>query len=330
MVNRLRFYVRSHACIAVLAAILATMGLASAASASQGAHGARHAGYQRGRIHHVLGKGGPASGHPGIGHGPGHGPGSSRQSSYLALGDSLAFGYSAAKFKELEPEENPADYNTGYVDDFAHLLKLGNPKLEVVNDGCPGETTESFIKGPCEYQLAYRLHHPYVGGPTSSQLSDALTYLQANPNTNPITLDIGANDALGVIEHTCEKKVECVIKEAPALFAHIAANLGLILTDLRGADPHATIIVLGLYNPFGEKLPGGNALTAQLNEVMEKVASTVGARFADPLPIFNPPGALEEPTICLLTNMCKTPEDIHPTDLGYGVLAGLIAKEYYF
>jgi lysophospholipase L1-like esterase len=324
MVSRLRLYVRSHVCIAVLAAILATMGLASAASASQGGRRAPHAGYQRGHVHRVLSKNGPASGHPGIGHGH------ARQSSYLALGDSLAFGYSAAKFKELEPEENPADYNTGYVDDFAHLLKLGNPKLEVINDGCPGETTESFIKGPCEYQLAFPLHHPYVGGPTSSQLSDALAYLQANPNTNPITIDIGANDALGVIEHTCEKKVECVIKEAPALFAHIAANLGLILTDLRGADPHATIIVLGLYNPFGEKLPGGNALTAQLNEVMDKVAEAVGARFADPLPVFNPPGKLEEPTICLLTNMCKTPEDIHPTDLGYGVLAGLIAKQYFF
>ena len=324
MVSRLRFYVRSHACVVALAAILATMGLATAAGASQGTPRARHAGYQRGHVHHVLGKSGPASGHPGTGHGSG------RPSSYLALGDSLAFGYSQAKFESLLPSEPPSAYNTGYVDDFAHLLKLGNPKLEVINDGCPGETTESFIKGPCAYQLAYPLHHPYAGGPTSSQLSDALAYLQANPNTSPITLDIGANDALGVIEHTCNKQVECVIKEAPALFAHVGANLGLILADLRGADPHATIIVLGLYNPFGEKLPGGNTLTAQLNEVMEKVASAVGARFADPLPIFNPPGALEEPTICLLTNMCKTPEDIHPTDLGYGVLAGLIAKQYYF
>jgi lysophospholipase L1-like esterase len=324
MFGRLRLHVRSHACFAVLAAILITMWLASGAGASQGAHGAHHAGYQRGRVHQVLGKEGPASGHPGIGHGP------RQQSSYLALGDSLAFGYSQAKFESLLPTEPPSAYNTGYVDDFAHILKLGNPKLQVINDGCPGETTESFIKGPCEYQLAFSLHHPYVGGPTSSQLSDALAYLQANPNTNPITLDIGANDALGVIEHTCENKVECVIKEAPALFAHIATNLGLILGDLRGADPHATIIVLGLYNPFGEKLPGGNALTAQLNEVMDKVAEAVGARFADPLPVFNPPGKLEEPTICLLTNMCNEPKDIHPTDLGYAVLAGLIAKQYFF
>jgi lysophospholipase L1-like esterase len=327
MFDRLRFHVRSHACIAVLAAILTTMLLASTAGAfsaqrehSRYAH-SRHGGQQ-------IGHRGPGHGSPPPGQkGPGHG---FPQAGYLALGDSLAFGYSQAKFESLLPNENPAEYNTGYVDDFAHLLRFANPKLQVINDGCPGETTESFIKGPCEYQLAFPLHHPYVGGPTSSQLSDALAYLQANPNTNPITLDIGANDALGVIEHTCEKKVECVIKEAPALFAHIAANLGLILGELRGADPHATIIVLGLYNPFGEKLAGGNALTAQLNEVMDKVASAVGARFADPLPVFNPPGKLEEPTICLLTNMCKTPEDIHPTDLGYAVLAGLIAKQYYF
>jgi lysophospholipase L1-like esterase len=316
------------------------MWLASAAGAFTGQRDhskhayPRHGGPRIG--HQAPGHGGPPNGQKQPGHGgppPGQkGPGHPfpQASSYLALGDSLAFGYSQAKFEELLPEENPADYDTGYVDDFAHVLRLGNPRLQVINDGCPGETTESFIKGPCEYQLAFPLHHPYVGGPTSSQLSDALAYLQANPNTNPITLDIGANDALGVIEHTCEKKVECVIKEAPALFAHIAANLGLILGDLRGADPHATIIVLGLYNPFGEKLPGGNALTAQLNEVMDKVAEAVGARFADPLPVFNPPGAFEEPTICLLTNMCKKPEDIHPTDLGYAVLAGLIAKQYFF
>jgi lysophospholipase L1-like esterase len=332
MVSRLRFHVRSRACfhvrsracIAVLAAIFATTALPSAASASQGTHGARQAGYRRGRVHRELGEKGPASGHPGIGHGPG------RPSSYLALGDSLAFGYSEAKFNSLYPNENPAAYDTGYVDDFAHLLRIGHPNLQVVNDGCPGETTESFINGPCAYQLAYPLHHPYIGGPGSSQLSDALAYLKANPNTNPITLDIGANDALGAIEHTCEKKVECVIEEAPALFAHIGANLGLILANLRGADPHATIVVLGLYNPFGEKLPGGDALTAQLNEVMSKVAATVGARFADPLPLFNPPGALEEPTICLLTNMCTPLEDIHPTDLGYAVLAGVIARQYFF
>jgi lysophospholipase L1-like esterase len=249
--------------------------------------------------------------------------------SYLALGDSLAFGYSQAKFNSLFPDENPADFESGYVNVFGDVLKLFNPTLQIVNDGCPGETTESFIKGPCAYQLEFPLHHPYVGGPSSSQLSDALAYLQAHPGAvNPITIDIGANDALGLIEGTCKLEAACIAAGAPAVFAKIGANLGLILGQLRAAAPHAQIIVLGLYNPFGETIAGGDALTAALNEVEAGVAASVGARFADPLPFFNPPGALEAPTICLLTNMCTPLVDIHPTELGYKVLGGLVLGQY--
>lgn len=336
MASWLRFTIRSRACLVALTAIFAASCLASPVGALAAQNGyAGHTDSQRGgqKIDYQAPKHGrprrPWHGGPPAGHQPpGHG---APQLSYLALGDSLAFGYSEAKFNSLYPNESPAAYDTGYVDDFAHVLKLGDPSLQVINDGCPGETTESFINGPCAYQLEFPLHHPYVGGATSSQLSDALAYLNAHPGAvNPITLDIGANDALGVIETTCKREPECVVKDAPALFAHIAVNLGLILADLRAAAPHATLIVLGLYNPFGEKLAGGDALTAQLNEVMSKVASSAGARFADPLPVFNPPGALEKPTICLLTNMCTPLEDIHPTDLGYAVLAGLIAKQYFF
>lgn len=251
------------------------------------------------------------------------------QHSYLALGDSLAFGYSQAKFNNLFPNENPAAYNTGYVDDFGRFLLKTHRDTSIVNDGCPGETTDSFIAGPCQYQLAFPLHHPYVAGPASSQLADALTYLHANPGeVSPITLDIGANDALGVIEGTCKLEAACIAAHAPALFAHIAGNLGTVLADLRGAAPNAKIVVLGLYNPFGATISGGDELTAALNEVMRQVAGTVAARFADPLPVFNPPGAREQPTICLLTNMCTPLTDIHPTDLGYAVLASLILRQY--
>jgi lysophospholipase L1-like esterase len=251
--------------------------------------------------------------------------------SYLALGDSLAFGYSQAKFDELYPDENPADYETGYVNDFANVLKVFDPALQIINDGCPGETTESFIHGPCAYvdPDGFTLHHSYAGGPDSSQLSDAIAYLEAHPGSvNPITIDIGANDALGLIETTCKLEAACIAAGAPAVFAKIGANLGLILGELRAAAPHAQIIVLGLYNPFGETITGGDALTADLNEVEAKVAAGVGARFADPLPLFNPPGALEAPTICLLTNMCTPLVDIHPTDLGYKVLGGLVLQQY--
>src|SRR5271168_5108016 len=61
-------------------------------------------------------------------------------STYLALGDSLAYGFHAAQFKEELAKTgtvNPANFNNGYVDDFAAGLKLLNPKLQVINDGCP-------------------------------------------------------------------------------------------------------------------------------------------------------------------------------------------------
>lgn len=248
---------------------------------------------------------------------------------YLALGDSLAFGYSQAKFNSLFPNENPAAYDTGYVDDFGKALGLFQPGVQIVNDGCPGETTDSFIKGPCQYQLAFPLHHPYSGGKASSQLSDALNYLGGHPGTvSPITLDIGANDALGVIEGVCKLQPTCIAEQAPALFTHIATNLGSILGQLRAAAPHARIIVIGLYNPFGPSIAGADQLTAQLNTVMAGVAAAVGARFVDPLPVFNPQGPFEQPTLCLLTNICTSLKDIHPTDLGYAVLGGLVLQQY--
>ena len=105
------------------------------------------------------------------------------------------------------------------------MLKLFDPRLQLVNDGCPGETTESFIHGPCAYvdPDGFMLHHPYAGGPTSSQLSDAIAYLDAHPGTvNPITIDIGANDALGLIEGTCKLEAACIAAGAPAVFAKSA------------------------------------------------------------------------------------------------------------
>jgi lysophospholipase L1-like esterase len=322
MAVRFRSDVRLGGLLLALATLLSALLIAAPA----GAHGRwRGRAHVAPTIHHQ----GIPTPRPGSKPRPPIPPPAPQQFSYLALGDSLAFGYSAAKFKELEPEENPADYDTGYVNDFGNVLKLFAPSLQIINDGCPGETTESFIKGPCEYQLAYPLHHPYSGGPTSSQLSDALAYLGAHPGTvSPITLDIGANDVLGLIEGTCDYEAACIAKDAPAEFARIGANLGLILGELRAAAPHAQIVVLGLYNPFGEKIAGGDALTAALNEVEAGVAADFGARFADPLPVFNPPGALEAPTICLLTNMCTPLVDIHPTTLGYAVLAGLILQQY--
>jgi lysophospholipase L1-like esterase len=226
------------------------------------------------------------------------------KSAYLALGDSLAFGFQQVKFNQNFPTEDPTVYNTGYVDDFAKDLTSIDPRIQTINLGCPGETTDSLLGlAPCPYHPPFALHSSYTG----SQLDAALAVLRANPGqVSPVTIDIGANDLLG-----------------GATLAHIQANLSTILAKLRNAAPYTEIIVLGLYNPLIVSIPGSDAVAAQFNSLEAQTAAQYRARFADPLPVFNP-AVNEIPTICALTLICTPLQDIHASDLGYQKLADLV------
>jgi lysophospholipase L1-like esterase len=150
---------------------------------------------------------------------------------YLALGDSLAFGYSQQLFNENEKlGEPPTAFEHGYVNDyFATFKNMGS----LTNDGCPGETTDSMIgngplgtamarslgttgESPCAYHKAgLRLHHEYGG--TKSQLESALETVAAGAAmgkpVKTLTLNIGANDELRTV-HKCEKEAEPAEKAA--------------------------------------------------------------------------------------------------------------------
>jgi len=288
---------------------------------------------------------------------------------YLALGDSLAYGFHEALFEEertnpkMEGEcflsfgcIKPATFNDGYVDHFGAALKFFHPTLKVINDGCPGETTESMIDGPAEFAgivCAGRslerpfplvwLHHRYT--PNVSQLSAALAILRANPNVSPITLDIGGNDLTDFLGEECgfpketSRCTEAIVPKVVAKIAQIAANASFILNELHNAAPKAQIVLLGLYNPYPAVLKPegtGDKLVAAFNAAQASVAAKVpGASFANPEPLFNPslltgkPEASDLRTICAFTAICphgtfKVGGDFHPSKLGYGVLAGVV------
>jgi lysophospholipase L1-like esterase len=279
---------------------------------------------------------------------------------YLALGDSLAYGYHAAQFKsELESKGyvEPSTFEEGYVNDFYASLKLLNPKLQLIDNGCPGETTETLIGGsgipgycaggPTGTPFPYAfLHHTY--SPYTSQLADALAILKENPKVSPITLDIGANDVLQFLESKCgfPATFTCTPAQIEAEFGHIAGNVYSILSQLHAAAPKAQIVLVGLYNPYPEVLPspGGDKTTAALNIALEGVAAKVpDTSFANPEPLFNTsiltglPESTDLTTICAFTAMCPggtynptSPNaDIHPTTLGYGVMAGVVAADFF-
>jgi len=70
---------------------------------------------------------------------------------YLATGDSLAFGYSSQLYHEGEANGfvDPEGFEHGYANQYFKALKSKAAKagdgLRLVNDGCPGETTGSMI-----------------------------------------------------------------------------------------------------------------------------------------------------------------------------------------
>ena len=158
---------------------------------------------------------------------------------YLALGDSISFGYTAEKFNENFPNEAPAYFEGGFANAFK--AKLGGKEelgkgVVLVNDGCPGETSNGFIgenealggqkstepagskpQGPGDWHpCAYNnvnglpLHNSLsVGKESISQLEDALSILKKGAPVHPvkaITLNIGSNDELAGIT-ICENEI---------------------------------------------------------------------------------------------------------------------------
>lgn len=237
---------------------------------------------------------------------------------YLALGDSIAFGYQVARHVAGLP---PAGFNTGYVDVFATRLRAIRPDLTVVNYGCPGETTTTFIVGGClANNVGFPLHDAFSG----AQLDAAVSFLRAHPGqVSPITLTLWGND-VREFANSCSD-LDCVANGAPALIASIANNLSIILGRLSAAAPDAEIVITGSWNSNLDILEMTDPLFKFLNESMAAVAAQQRVRFADPFPVFNPQGnlALEIQAHCTMTLLC-TQQDSHPSDEGYRALAHLI------
>jgi lysophospholipase L1-like esterase len=287
----------------------------------------------------------PAAGARGIGN------------TYLALGDSLAYGYHQAQFQEelkANGRVEPANFKDGYVNDFGAGLKLLNRRLQIVNDGCPGETTETMIHGSgvgpefcaggptgTPFPKAF-LHHAYPG----TQLEDALA-IAKEPGVGTITLDIGANDILQFLGTTCgfPATFNCSQGQIEAEIGHVTANVGFILAQLRAAAPQAKIIFVSQYNPFPAVLQPegtGDATVEALNGALKAVAATDGVSFANTARVINFSGTHGGPeagdirTVCAFTAMCPGGEfnpsspnaDIHPTRLGYAAMAGVVGLAY--
>jgi lysophospholipase L1-like esterase len=234
------------------------------------------------------------------------------QAYYLALGDSIAYGIQPAKVTAGLP---PSGFRTGYVDVFAARLRALAPKIRVVNYGCPGESTKTFLNGGCPWLAeGRRLHDVFKG----TQLGAALAFLRAHPGqVSPITLTLWGNDLFDFVP-ACNGDLVCTRSRARAGLARFASRLTSIVGQLRAAAPRAEIILTGAWNFDVEHLARTDPLFRSVDAAIARAAAGK-ARVAKMFPVFNPVGK-EKARICALTFICSD-GDPHPTDAGYRAMA---------
>jgi lysophospholipase L1-like esterase len=184
---------------------------------------------------------------------------------YLALGDSLATGFGA-----------PA--GEGYVNDLARHYQGAIPGLEVVDLGCPGETTVSFIDGgKCPY-------------PQGSQLAAATAFLEEHPGQVAlVTLDIGGDDVTGCASEMAVGVFSACVAKAVAQVNTDVATIGAALRSAAGGSlPIAGMtyfdpfVVAWLNGPAGEQeaVASVQALK-ELNTTLTGAYGRFGAVVAD-------------------------------------------------
>jgi lysophospholipase L1-like esterase len=241
---------------------------------------------------------------------------SAPQSYYLALGDSIAFGFQPTKARG---GLSPRRFDTGYVDVLAARLRELAPGIEVVNYGCPGESLVTFIQGGCDWLgEGGRLHDSFRG----AQLDAALDFLRAHPGqVSPITVTLWGNDLIR-FEERCRNELRCIRKRAPRALGTMASRLRSILSRLRAAAPDAEIIATGAWNFEVGRIARVGFLYRSLDKRISSAAARAGARVADMRAVFNPPGgpAAVRARLCDYTFMCSG-GDVHPKNKGYSAMA---------
>ena len=251
---------------------------------------------------------------------------SSNNARYLALGDSIPFGY--------DPQVQPPstrDYN-GYPEMVSRAIRQ-----QVANISCFGETSGSFLGlGPDLGCLNWKsqglpLHVGYASS-FQTQMDLAVDLLARHKKKiQLITITIGGND-LGQILAQCTSvggvfDPGCAQRELPVGLATYARNLSEILSRIRNTGYSGRIVAVTYYafnyspsDPFTPALAALNAVTAQ-------VTREFGGEVADGFKAFGEASAPFGGDACLAGLLVRLPAgtcDTHPSEPGQKVLTSAL------
>jgi lysophospholipase L1-like esterase len=249
-------------------------------------------------------------------------------STYLALGDSVTFGYEESG---VVPTPNYQDASS-FV---AYPEILGSElHLKVVNAACPGETSASLInntaqsngcentpgKGNVGYRTLYPLHVSYSG----SQLAFAVSYLKKHSNVRLVSLMIGANDGFLCEETTADQCTS--FTEQAALIATISKNVKTILSTIRNKAHYNGQIAIENYYSTDSASATDDQQSELLNQGVDSAAKPFHVEIADGYGVFQTASAHSSgDSTCnagLLTQLGSPGTcGIHPSYAGQSLLA---------
>jgi lysophospholipase L1-like esterase len=251
-----------------------------------------------------------------------------RTGTYLALGDSVAFGYIPPNAVPPPNYNDPSSF-VGYPEDTAQALRL-----TVANASCPGETTMSLIavgaqsngcenslRSPVGYRSVFPLHVTY----RDTQIAYAVRYLHTHPTTQLVTINVGANDGF-ICQATT---MDHCISEFPALLNQIEFNLKTIYVAIRdAANYEGPLAAVSYYSPDYKNL----LLTAEvkaINSAIARATRAFGGVMADGFNAFRIASASQKGSPCAAGLLIKLPDgtcDIHPSPAGHLLLATAITQ----
>jgi lysophospholipase L1-like esterase len=254
--------------------------------------------------------------------------GSAANGNYLALGDSVAFGYVPPQAVPAPDYFDPRSF-VSYPEDVARALHI-----RVSNASCPGETTASFLvpgapSNGCEnspgsaagYRTEYPLHVRYPG----TQMQYALRYLAVYRHTRLVTINIGANDVFLCQETTADACASTT--EFQAVLQEIQANLTTIYTLIRDVGHYHGLLVALTYYSVSYSDPAEVAGTEALDSVIASVTEKFGGKVADGFAAFQGPSAAFGGSPCAAGLLIKLPDgtcNVHPSPAGHLLLARAI------
>ncbi len=248
---------------------------------------------------------------------------SNRSQEYLALGNSVAFGFNPVL------DRSNADNFIGYPTPVAAALKE-----TLTNASCPGETSSHFISltssdNGCG---AYRLHFPLHMAYSTTQLAFADGFLQSHPKTLVVSIDIGSNDLFVLIEGCGgPTNVTCILKGLPGMLATLSANLDTIYGHIRNLDGYRHKLVALTYYSLNYSDPTDTSVISQVNQVVAARTLAWGGIVADGFGAFAAASTAFSGNTCaagLLIVLSSSPLtcDIHPSPAGRDLLAQAIVN----